>query len=163
ARALSERASSVRGAPYCRGRWAAVAPGRRARGKAWCAFLRNQLPKVILLRLFPSARTTMRKAVLTAAVLGGLSFSAMAQPPVQAPACDRACLEGYLDKYLVAMMNKDVSDELFAREVKFTENGVRLPLNGNEGLWWGMTGTEGYKFYVPDLETQQVAFIGTVK
>src|SRR5690606_27792032 len=28
---------------------------------------------------------------------------------------------------------------------------------------WGMTGTEGYKFYVPDVETQQVAFIGTVK
>src|SRR5690606_37204171 len=34
---------------------------------------------------------------------------------------------------------------------------------GNEGLWWGMTGTEVYKFYVPDLETQQIAFIGTVK
>src|SRR5690606_37930075 len=28
---------------------------------------------------------------------------------------------------------------------------------------WGMTGTEGYKFYVPDVETQQIAFYGSVK
>src|SRR5690606_26086056 len=38
---------------------------------------------------------------------------------------------------------------------------IRLPLGG-EGLWFGMTGIGGYKFYVPDIETQQVAFIGTV-
>jgi hypothetical protein len=37
-----------------------------------------------------------------------------------------------------------------------------LPL-GNEGLWFGMSGMGTYKFYVPDIETQQVAFIGTVK
>jgi hypothetical protein len=55
-----------------------------------------------------------------------------------------------------------VSDDLFARDTKFTENGVRLPL-GNEGLWFRMSGKGTYKFYVPDIETQQVAFIGTVR
>ena len=104
----------------------------------------------------------MRIGVLTAGVVGGLSVTAVAQPPARAPACDRACLEGYLDRYLEAMLNKDVSEDLFARNVRFTENGIELPL-GNEGLWYGMSGLGGYRFYVPDLETQQIAFIGTVK
>jgi hypothetical protein len=104
----------------------------------------------------------MRIGVLTAVIMGGLSVTAAAQQPTRAPACDRACLEGYLDRYLEAMLNKDVSDELFARHVRFTENGIELPL-GNEGLWYGMSGLGGYRFYVPDLETQQIAFIGTVK
>jgi hypothetical protein len=60
------------------------------------------------------------------------------------------------------MMARDVSPSLFARDCKFTENGVQLPL-GKEGLWFGMSGKGTYKFYVPDIETQQVAFIGTVK
>jgi hypothetical protein len=66
-----------------------------------------------------------------------------------------------MDRYLEAMLNKDVSDDLFARDVRFTENGIELPL-GNEGLWYGMSGLEGYRFYVPDLQTQQVAFLGSV-
>jgi len=107
----------------------------------------------------------MRIGLLTAATLSICSAAALAQQQVQVPAadrtCDRECLEAYLDRYLVAMLEQDVSDDLFAREVKFTENGIRLPL-GNEGLWHGMSGLGGYRFYVPDLETQQIAFIGTV-
>jgi hypothetical protein len=60
------------------------------------------------------------------------------------------------------MRDQNVDAGLFAREVKFTENGVRLPF-GDRGLWFGMSSLGGYKFYVPDTETQQVAFIGTVK
>ncbi len=89
-------------------------------------------------------------------------MTAFAQAPVKKPACDRACLQGYMDRYLKAMLNQDVSADLFARNVRFTENGIELPL-GNEGLWWGMSGLGGYRFYVPDVETQQVAMIGTVK
>src|SRR5690606_33847897 len=64
--------------------------------------------------------------------------------------------------YLDAMKDNVVSDALFARDVKFTENGIRLPL-GNEGLWFNMSGKGNYRFYVPDTATQQVAFIGTVR
>ncbi|HUF71913.1 MAG TPA: hypothetical protein VMR74_03325 [Gammaproteobacteria bacterium] len=107
----------------------------------------------------------MRTGLLALASLGVLSSAALAQAPLQIPEkdpdCDRACLEGYIDRYLVAMLEQDVSDNLFARNVRFTENGIELPL-GNEGLWWGMSGLEGYRFYVPDIETQQIAFIGTV-
>jgi len=108
----------------------------------------------------------MRTGLLALALLGVLSSAALAQAPRQVPAkdpaCDRACLEGYVDRYLVAMLEQDVSDELFARTVRFTENGIELPL-GNEGLWWGMSGLDGYRFYVPDIETQQIAFLGTVR
>jgi hypothetical protein len=67
--------------------------------------------------------------------------------------CDRACLEGYVDKYLDAMLANDPSPKLFARDCRFTENGVQLPLGG-EGLWHGMSGKGTYKFYIPDIETQ---------
>ena len=53
--------------------------------------------------------------------------------------CDRACLEAYVDSYMDAMLENKPSLELFSRDCKFTENGVRLPL-GNEGLWLRMTG-----------------------
>ncbi len=71
-------------------------------------------------------------------------------------------LEGYVDRYMDAMLAHKVSDDLFAREVKFTENGVRLPL-GSEGLWFRMSGKGTYKFYVPDVETQQIAYFGTAR
>jgi hypothetical protein len=86
---------------------------------------------------------------------------ASAQSDVK-PACQRACLEKWADDYLVAMRDGTIDPKLFARDIKFTENGVRLPL-GHQGLWLTMSGIGTYKFYVPDVETQQVAFIGTVR
>ncbi len=76
--------------------------------------------------------------------------------------CGRACLESYMDRYMDAMLENDPSLELFSRDCKFTENGVRLPL-GSEGLWFGMSGKGNYKFYVPDVETQQIAYLGTAR
>lgn len=105
----------------------------------------------------------MRIALIAAVALGGLSLAAQAQPvpPAKDPNCLRACLEGYMNAYLEAMLNQEVSDDLFARNVKFTENGIQLPL-GSEGLWYGMSGLEGYRFMVPDIETQQIAMLGSV-
>ena len=59
--------------------------------------------------------------------LYGLSVPAQAQqPPAKDPNCGRACLEGYMNRYLEAMMNNDVSDDLFARNTRFTENGIEF-------------------------------------
>jgi hypothetical protein len=74
----------------------------------------------------------------------------------------RADLERYVDRYMEAMLNQDVSPTLFARNVRFTENGVELPL-GEEGLWSNMVGIGSYKFYVPDVEINQIGFIGTAR
>ncbi len=76
--------------------------------------------------------------------------------------CDRACLEGYIDKYLDAMKDNNPSLDLFTKDCKFTENGIQLPLGG-EGLWYSMSDRANYNFYVPDIETRQIAYIGTVK
>ena len=102
-------------------------------------------------------------AALLACLVASIVSPATAQtpPPPIPQTCQRACLEGWIDKYLAAMRDQNVDAGLFARGVKFTENGVQLPL-GKEGLWFAMSGIGGYKFYVPDVETQQVAFIGTV-
>jgi hypothetical protein len=104
----------------------------------------------------------LRIGLLVVAFAGIVATTAVAQAPKITPTCDRACLEGYVDRYLDAMLANEVNPKLFARDVKFTENGVQLPL-GNEGLWFGMSGKGTYRFYVPDVETQQVAFIGTVR
>jgi hypothetical protein len=88
------------------------------------------------------------------------AFAQTAKKAHTAVACDRACMENYVEKYLDAMMTHTPSPALFVKNCKFTENGVRLPLGG-EGLWYSMSGKGTYKFYVPDIETQQVAFIGT--
>jgi len=60
--------------------------------------------------------------------------------------CDRTCLEGYVDRYLDAMLENDPDLDLFSRDCKFTENGVRLPL-GSEGLWFNMSARGDYKFW----------------
>ncbi|MGD8808864.1 MAG: hypothetical protein PVG24_04625 [Gammaproteobacteria bacterium] len=107
----------------------------------------------------------MRNGLLGAPILLMLASAAHAQMPIHVPEkdpnCGRTCLEGYMDRYLEAMLEQDVSDELFARSVRFTENGIELPL-GDEGLWFGMSGLEGYRLYVPDIETQQIALLASV-
>jgi hypothetical protein len=103
------------------------------------------------------------RAVLAAAVLtfAATASAQIAGVPAPEQSCQRACLEGYVDKYLAAMRDGTVDEALFARDVRFTENGIELPL-GNEGLWATTSGLGTYKFYVPDTETRQVAFLGTV-
>jgi len=100
------------------------------------------------------------RLIIVAVGLFLLLPGAFAQDAGKAP-CDRACLENYVDRYLELMETNDPSLEFFTRDCKFTENGVQLPLGG-EGLWFSMSGRGNYKFYVPDIETQQVAYIGTV-
>ncbi len=103
----------------------------------------------------------MRTRILIIALIFILfPFIAMAQS--SSTTCDRACLENYIDRYMDAMLDNNPSLDLFSRDCKFTENGVRLPL-GNEGLWVNMSAKGNYKFYIPDVETQQVAFLGTAR
>ncbi|BAK67318.1 hypothetical protein SLG_26430 [Sphingobium sp. SYK-6] len=101
------------------------------------------------------------KLFVTPAIALMVGSTAPAQQPAP-PSCTRTCLEGWVDRYLVAMRDAKVDEAMFARDVKFTENGIQLPL-GDEGLWHSMSALGTYKFTVPDIETQQVAFLGTVR
>jgi hypothetical protein len=106
-----------------------------------------------------SIRAALAAVALTTLAASGSTLTA--QPAPQPQSCQRECLQGYVDKYLAAMAAHRVDPALFAPNVRFTENGVQLPF-GTEGLWATASGVGKYKFYVPDSETQQVGFIGTV-
>lgn len=97
-----------------------------------------------------------------AAAPGAPARAQIAGVPAPAHACQRACLEDYVERYLQAMAEQRVSDKLFARDVRFTENGVELPL-GNEGLWATTSAPEGYRLIVPDVASQQVTALVTVQ
>jgi hypothetical protein len=76
-------------------------------------------------------------------------------------ACNRACLEAYVDRYLDAMVAHDASKTPFAKDSKFTENGQRL-LPG-DGLWNTISAKGTYRQFVTDVEAQSVAFFGSIK
>ena len=100
-------------------------------------------------------------ALTTAVATTGAAADPPGNVPLPARACQRSCLEDYMNKYLAAMAAHRIDPDLFASDVRFTENGVQLPF-GTEGLWATASGVGNYKFYVPDIETQQVAFMGTM-
>ncbi len=47
--------------------------------------------------------------------------------------CDRACLMGIAEQYVTALAKRDPSSLPLARNLKFTENGIPLPIGS--GLW----------------------------
>ncbi len=79
----------------------------------------------------------------------------------QAGACDRACLEGFVDRYLDAVIAHDPKMLPIARGAIFTENGVKLDIG--DAHWKTVTGKGNYRLFVTDPEAGQVAFIGTLK
>lgn len=114
-------------------------------------------------------KTKFRTALIASAAFGLASISLPASAQIagvplemEPRTCDRACLETYVERYLQAMSDGEVADDLFARNVRFTENGVELPL-GNEGLWATTVSPLGYRLVVPDVVTGQVAALVTVQ
>jgi hypothetical protein len=74
--------------------------------------------------------------------------------------CDRACLEGYIDRYFAGLIADDPTLAPLAPDVRFTENGQLLPLG--EGLWKSMKEAGSYRIFVTDPDAGQVALITTV-
>ncbi len=77
-----------------------------------------------------------------------------------APACDRACLYGFVDKYLAALVAKDPAQLPWAPHVKFTENNVELPVGW--GLWGTISGLGAEDLRAADPQTGQVAYYGVI-
>jgi hypothetical protein len=74
--------------------------------------------------------------------------------------CGRACLDGYVDQVLAAMVAHDSSRLPLARQVKYTENGQQLQLG--DGLWGTASGIGNYKILADDPEAGEVMFMGTM-
>lgn len=75
--------------------------------------------------------------------------------------CDYACLTGFVDHYLQALMAHDPRQAAFADHVKFTENTISLKLG--DALWGTASGMGTYKIYFADPTTGQVGFEGTIR
>ena len=101
------------------------------------------------------ARATLYIAVLV------LVVAAPAPARAQAGACDRACLEATVDRFLDAFLKHDPAAAPLTRTVKYTENGQTLP--AGDGSWRTMVGRGSYRLFVSDPKAGQVAFIGTLR
>ena len=97
----------------------------------------------------------LKKVLISAAALVASVTAASASD-----VCNRACLEGMVDKYVDAMVAHDPSRLSLAQGVRFTENGQELRLG--DGLWATASAAGHYKLYVSDPEDSQVGFFGTM-
>jgi len=75
--------------------------------------------------------------------------------------CDRECLNGFVDRYLDALVKHDPTLVPLTRNVKFTENGQRL--DPGDGLWRSMAAKGTYRLFVTDTQAGEVAFLGTIR
>ena len=76
-------------------------------------------------------------------------------------ACDRACLENFVDQYMDALIAHDPKKLPMTARVKNTEDGVRL--DPGDGFWRTALAKGPYRLFVTDIETGQVGFIGTMR
>jgi hypothetical protein len=78
-----------------------------------------------------------------------------------AATCDRACLEGTVDRYMAALVAHDPARISASPNIRFTENDQ--PLKLGQGTWRTVDGLGTYKHYFADPSSGQVGFIGTVR
>ena len=96
--------------------------------------------------------STFSALALAAAI--GSSTSAMAQD------CDRACLEGMVERYFDAVTDNNPAALPLAADARFTEDGQRLVIG--DGLWNTMKAKGKYRLFVTDVKAQQVAVLATL-
>jgi hypothetical protein len=75
--------------------------------------------------------------------------------------CDRACLNGFVDQYLSALVAHDPSRLPLAKNVKFTEDGVRLELG--DALWATAGSLGTYKLVFAEPEAGAVGAYAVVQ
>jgi hypothetical protein len=93
--------------------------------------------------------------------LAGMLLLAGAGSAHAAAPCDRACLEGFVDRYFDALLAHDPSRVPLAAGVRYTEDGQQLAIG--DGLWRTMHAKGHYRLFVTDPRAGQVAFFGTIE
>ena len=105
--------------------------------------------------------TSLLFLALTACGKNGPETGPAAAPAAQAALCDRACLEGYVDQFLDAVIAHDPQRVPFGKDLKYTENGQKLDLG--DGIWRTLTAKGTYRMFVTDVAAGQVAFLGSIR
>jgi hypothetical protein len=75
--------------------------------------------------------------------------------------CDRACLEGFVDRYLDAVAANQPTHVPLSPNVRFTEDGQQLLIG--DGLWNTMRAKGRYRLFVTDVPAGQVGFFGSIE
>jgi len=101
----------------------------------------------------------MIRGLLSLSVFSLVLLAAMVLPHA-APTCDRACLTGYVDRYLDALVRHDPSHLPLAPNVAFTENTARL-IPG-DALWKTAAKVVTRREVFADPQTGQAAFWGVI-
>jgi hypothetical protein len=78
-----------------------------------------------------------------------------------APDCDRACLNGFVGRYLGALVAHDPSRLPLVKGARYTENGQVLKLG--DGMWGVANRVRDYKLYFADPAAGQVGFFGVIE
>jgi hypothetical protein len=106
----------------------------------------------------------MRQTIFTVAAAAILLLALSTRGPATAEAganCDRVCLNGIMDQYLAAMVAHDPSKLPLAKNLKFTEDGVRLELG--DGLWATASSIGNYKLYFDEPEAGEAGVYTVVQ
>jgi hypothetical protein len=101
----------------------------------------------------------MKRLILVTFLAGILCFS-MTVNAAAPNECDRACLAGFMNTYLKLLVAHDSSKLPVTKNVKYTENGVRLNLT--DGLWQTASAMPTYRLDVIDEEAGQVGLLGRI-
>jgi hypothetical protein len=100
-------------------------------------------------------------AILLAIAASSLWQQPVASAAVPAPAsdkaCDRACLDGFVDQYLAALVAHDPARLPMATNPKTTETGIVVPLG--EGFWKSADQIGTYQVRFADPATGEVGII----
>lgn len=112
-------------------------------------------------------RHTLLKVAIGAVLLGSivepLGTITAAEVTSSQAQCDRACLRGFVDKYVIAMLDKKPSDVPLATNAAITENAQLVILG--DGIW--KTATKFFSQpnttqYVIDTKTGQAVYQGVI-
>ncbi len=82
---------------------------------------------------------------------------ALAAQAAAAPACDRACLQGYMDRYLDALVKHDVAAVPLAADAQIIHNGLPSAIDDED--WKHIDGI-AFRQYVIDPQAGQIALFG---
>jgi hypothetical protein len=99
----------------------------------------------------------MRRLIAGVATVLALSTSAASAAQ---PACNRECLAEVMNAYLQALVKHDAASLPTTRNVKYTENGVRITIG--DGLWQTAAAMPTYRLDVIDEEAGQVGLLGRI-
>jgi hypothetical protein len=87
----------------------------------------------------------MRKIVFSFSIYTAMVFGSYVPAHATDPG-DRACLEGYIDKVLAAMIAHNPGQLMLTRDVRYTGNGVALQLD--DGIWGTLSARGKYNLYI---------------